>query len=558
MKKKLIAMFAAAVTAAAWSATQTVGGYEWNYLQKIDGTVEIANNLVVTFDGNGGKAKKTSVSIKKNAAIGTLPSATRTGYTFKGWFTKKSGGTKITKTTKVTKTVTYYAQWTANKYKIAFDKNGGKGSAPKTVTATYGKDMKLPACKLTRAKYTFKGWSTSKKATTAQYKDKAKVKNVAASGTVKLYAVWAPDQYTLILDPNGATGAKTIKAVNCGDKVKLTNSFKRDGFTFKGWATKKNGKVVYANGKSVKDLAKKGKSITLYAVWAMPNWAVGSYDGSGEYEVDAWGKRASYDFVFTVAVAESGKLTGTVTVDVTAGKQEKASFTAASPAGYKKTTTVDFWYTWDYILQGQQWVMKWSPECRFTGPAFCYDVDFKLHGVTKRHRLYIFDMSKGTVYDDYKECFWPKGVATAAFTDADLASSVFFSGDARKNLWTDKSYTGPLPKFAKSTITKTVSYDTDDFAGEDDELEMDEGDVYTFTFKQNGTVAISIVRKNGNKDSASCAAQVEVENGGKSFRVGLDWIFPKGSASAAFFRMKPNKKGVITADDIEVWEIGNR
>ena len=70
----------------------------------------------VTLNANGGKIgnKKTKVSkVKKGFKIGKqLVTPKRSGYTFNGWFTKKTGGKKITKTTKITKKVTYYAQWT--------------------------------------------------------------------------------------------------------------------------------------------------------------------------------------------------------------------------------------------------------------------------------------------------------------------------------------------------------------------------------------------------------------------------------------------------------------
>ena len=69
----------------------------------------------VNFNANGGKigSKKTiAINIKKGSKIKKLPSTPkRTGYTFKGWYSKKSGGTKISESTKPTKSVTYYAQW---------------------------------------------------------------------------------------------------------------------------------------------------------------------------------------------------------------------------------------------------------------------------------------------------------------------------------------------------------------------------------------------------------------------------------------------------------------
>ena len=76
-----------------------------------------AKTLKITWNYNGGKIgkdTKTTTTVKKGEKIGKLPKTpTYTGYTFKGWYTKKTGGTKVTISTKPTKDVTYYAQWKA-------------------------------------------------------------------------------------------------------------------------------------------------------------------------------------------------------------------------------------------------------------------------------------------------------------------------------------------------------------------------------------------------------------------------------------------------------------
>jgi uncharacterized repeat protein (TIGR02543 family) len=101
------------VTAVAVSESQ-------NDMTKHDGIqIEVKYKKVSTnkiiFNGNRGKigSKKTvSVNIKKGTKIGKFPTTPkRNGYIFMGWYTKKTGGTKITKNTKPTKSVVYYAQW---------------------------------------------------------------------------------------------------------------------------------------------------------------------------------------------------------------------------------------------------------------------------------------------------------------------------------------------------------------------------------------------------------------------------------------------------------------
>jgi uncharacterized repeat protein (TIGR02543 family) len=73
------------------------------------------NKYKVTFDANKGKvSKKSKYTVSKAAGskLGKLKNPTRSGYSFKGWYTKKSGGKKISKNTEVpAKKVTYYAQW---------------------------------------------------------------------------------------------------------------------------------------------------------------------------------------------------------------------------------------------------------------------------------------------------------------------------------------------------------------------------------------------------------------------------------------------------------------
>lgn len=73
-------------------------------------------NYKITWNANRGKigTKKTiSTTVKKGSKLNKfVTTPKRTGYTFKGWYTKKSGGKKITKNTVVKNKVTYYAKWT--------------------------------------------------------------------------------------------------------------------------------------------------------------------------------------------------------------------------------------------------------------------------------------------------------------------------------------------------------------------------------------------------------------------------------------------------------------
>jgi len=109
-----IAMFSiTTVSASVVSTTQTHASTDEGI--QIEEKYKKVSKNKITFNANGGKvgSKKTFVkNVNKGAKISKFPaSPKRAGYAFKGWYTKKVGGTKIDVNTKPTKSVSYYAQW---------------------------------------------------------------------------------------------------------------------------------------------------------------------------------------------------------------------------------------------------------------------------------------------------------------------------------------------------------------------------------------------------------------------------------------------------------------
>ena len=135
--------------------------YMSNYFtRRIGLSVRPVQGYVVTFNANGGTGETTR-TILPGATVGALPTPTREGYTFTGWWTAESGGTQISVTTVPDGDVIYYAHWTINQYTATFDANGGTGG--KSVTQNYGTVLSAPT--VTRTGYTFTGWSPEVAAT---------------------------------------------------------------------------------------------------------------------------------------------------------------------------------------------------------------------------------------------------------------------------------------------------------------------------------------------------------------------------------------------------------
>ena len=86
--------------------------------QKEQATEKTTNTIkvVVSFNANGGKVSPTSISATCNSSYGSLPTPTRDYYTFEGWYTSATGGSKITASSKVSKSSnhTLYAHWKQN------------------------------------------------------------------------------------------------------------------------------------------------------------------------------------------------------------------------------------------------------------------------------------------------------------------------------------------------------------------------------------------------------------------------------------------------------------
>ena len=120
-----------------------------------------ANTYTVYFNAGGGYVSPTSKTVTYALTYGTLPTPTKQGHTFNGWFTSASGGTRITSgsTVSITSDITLYAQWSVNDYILTVNPNGGTwngSTSNQTFTQKYGTTKAIP--NPTRVGYDFAGW----------------------------------------------------------------------------------------------------------------------------------------------------------------------------------------------------------------------------------------------------------------------------------------------------------------------------------------------------------------------------------------------------------------
>lgn len=218
----------------------------------------------------------------------------RLGYTFTGWARSADGktaefapGEPVRNLTEADgENVVLYAVWATNRYNIVFDPNG-KGNEVIDMPATVYDidfDRKVTISELTPKQdgYRFIGWSMSETALTADLFPGSEVERMVSGGTVKLYAVWAANVYTIEYDANGGVGAPTKQVGKYGEEISLSGSTPSlRYFDFVGWALSPDAYTAeFEAGQRVSNLVSTaGGSISLYAVWTPSRFKLIFSDG---------------------------------------------------------------------------------------------------------------------------------------------------------------------------------------------------------------------------------------------------------------------------------------
>lgn len=184
----------------------------------------------IIFDSNGGSAVA-SVSGPARSSFSEPAPPTRAGASFEGWFTARTGGTKITWPYTINGSTTLYAQWNTLPATLSFDSHGGSATAP--ISAFVGDDIAAPADPVLSG-YGFDGWYTSATGGTQV------TWPYSLTGDTTLHAVWTQTPAVLTLkSENGSSDVQTNSFV--GVEIDEPQAPLRSGTSFKGWYTAQNG-----------------------------------------------------------------------------------------------------------------------------------------------------------------------------------------------------------------------------------------------------------------------------------------------------------------------------
>lgn len=256
----------------------------------------------ITYHDNGGTRVTSGPSSYNYGEAFTLPTATRYGYIFGGWYKEETFKNKIG----AIKATNYgdldlYAKWTVDKTMLngrsfaitvvnnpEFNWNGASipGSYVYGSTITFPSGATAPL----RYGYTFAGWFT-----TPTYSKKITGITAKTSDDITLYAKWTPKTYSVTYKINVPTGVES-KTVTGKDFVQgnfryevetalKKNTFKIKGYTFMGWSLTSDGSVLYDDAAKIKGANSSGNWLcqneTLYAVWEKDEYSITYMNVSG-------------------------------------------------------------------------------------------------------------------------------------------------------------------------------------------------------------------------------------------------------------------------------------
>ena len=126
-----------------------------------DDNAQTTKVFVVTFDANGGSTVK-NVYVQQGMKLKELPTTTREGYEFVGWYLDKGCTNLFNKEQPIEQDLTLYAKWIEiqppvpiDKFTVTFDSKGGTLLPSQEIES--GKTVSLPI-EPTKRGYKFDGW----------------------------------------------------------------------------------------------------------------------------------------------------------------------------------------------------------------------------------------------------------------------------------------------------------------------------------------------------------------------------------------------------------------
>jgi uncharacterized repeat protein (TIGR02543 family) len=284
-----------------YAATYTFNNSSWNLinhnddpnevikdfylnLKKVISNVFTFNDFNIFFEVNGGISLP-SMTVTKNSPL-NLPVPTKTGYSFKGWYTDIELSVKFTLSRMPPYNLILYSKWEINQYTINFDTNGG--SLISSIKGNYGDQVIIPDNPV-REEGEFMGWFSDE-----TLNEPFTIPQTIPAQNLTIYAKWSMNQYYATFYTNGGDVLPS-QLIDFGSIVPTPTKL---GHTFTGWFLDEE---LMMPGPSEMP----SENVTLYARWTINQYSISYY--STVIQTESF-KDLSAGTLFSLALSTNGEI----------------------------------------------------------------------------------------------------------------------------------------------------------------------------------------------------------------------------------------------------------
>ena len=253
------------------------------------------NKITVTLNANGGSVTPSTVERVFGDVYGTLPEASKPGYTFIEWNTLQNGsGDPIEPSTKVTTVTTLFAQYAEHSYNVVFTDGFGQDyTTLKKSDILYSATVTLPGAQ-TKDGFTFTGWKNRATGETLAANATTSMLTAANGATVTFDAQWDEHSYNVVFSDGLGQEYNDLKqtGVLYRQEVTLPAGKTRAGYEFTGWKNRATGENLAANAKTSMLTTANGGTVYFDAQWEAETYTVTF--NAGEGTVDPTSKTVTF------------------------------------------------------------------------------------------------------------------------------------------------------------------------------------------------------------------------------------------------------------------------
>ena len=257
------------------------------------------NNSIELVNGQSSIAVVDNTTSIEDLQTALSVTASRPGYTFRGWKYRTGDGASLNGTDKLPSGCAKIICMPVWGGEITFDANYPEADAaiqsPGKKTENTGNSLRLEKLTDSSGKYRFLGWAASKDAEVPDYTD-----TYTVEGNTKLYGVWTEQEYSLVwkdreadayspsIEGNYTVQTYGTEKVSYGDKVGLPEDPVKPGYVFLGWDAENGGQGIegcppgyYSQNDPLPEGARMpARDAVITAGWTPVKYKI-VYDGNG-------------------------------------------------------------------------------------------------------------------------------------------------------------------------------------------------------------------------------------------------------------------------------------